>query len=165
MPITQNSSGPQALGALPYEAPDVEFHPVTISEWPGGVDPGNVNDALDVLGSAKFHTRTHIFYLTVPAAADIIPQFDVPANATITYVAGKVDTGSVTVNLYKRNESTPDSGTTDVFSGALTFDTTWASKTITNAALTARQWLVPNVASIASGAPTKLWILVEYTVD
>lgn len=49
--FTMNASGPQ--GPLDLEtigdAPHVEYHPADAPSWPGAVDPGNVNSALDAL--------------------------------------------------------------------------------------------------------------------
>ena len=112
----------------------------------------------------KYRTHSHIFYVVDPVAGDLVPAFCVPAAATITRVGAKVDTGSLTLSCYKRDEATPDTGTTAIVSSQ-SVTTTHGAKTIASAGMTARQWFVPTVVSIDSGTPTKLWVNIEYTVD
>jgi hypothetical protein len=48
------------IAALPPDAAGVSYTPTTPAHWPGGVDPGDVDDALDALAQRpKGEFRIH----------------------------------------------------------------------------------------------------------
>jgi hypothetical protein len=100
-------------------------------------------------------------------------QIQLPTASTITRVSCAVKAAtSVTVNLNKRSEATPDTGGTDVLSAGLVCDTNAQTScssgcdvnTITSAGVSARQ-LVALTISATSGTPDTLRLHVEYTID
>ena len=107
------------------------------------------------------------FYLESPTASDDLPLFWWPENYTITECWGVTDAGTVTFQLNHRPRTAPFSAGTDVFTSAMVADTNGESKTsgdFTDATVDGDRVVFYDSSAVAS-SPTKLLILVKFTVD
>ncbi len=119
-------------------------------------------------------TDTKSFTLFDPVAGDSGRiQWEPGKAITITrvYCSCKAAT-SVTINLNKRTETTPDASGTDVLSAGLVCDTNAQTScasgcdvnTITSGAVAARQIVATTISGV-TGTPDTLRVIAEYTVD
>ena len=88
------------------------------------------------------------------------------ANAvTITSIDCATDTGTATINYYERNETTPNTGTTDGMANFVCDTSPGTPQTsFTDAAIDADDWLTIHIDAVAS-SPTVLNITVKYTLQ
>lgn len=96
---------------------------------------------------------------------DGIVQLKFATAVTITRVSCSVDSGTATIQLDERGETTPDTAGTDVMSSTLACDTDMqGTTTFDNASIAADAPLNLDIDA-TSGTPTKFRLHVEYTVD
>lgn len=124
--------------------------------------------------SAAGRTFTKSFVLLEPVTGDSgMLQVQFPVAVTITRVSASVQGGtSVTLNLDKRAETTPNTAGTDVLSAGLVADTDSQTScaagcdvnTITSGAVSARQLLALTISAV-SGTVSTVRVHVEYTKD
>jgi len=116
--------------------------------------------------AAKHRTITKIFYIEDPLAGDSFPVTFVADNVTFVQVRGVTDVGTVDFNLEHRNTDSPDVVGTDILSSDLQATSSGASTMafVSAGSVAAEQWLNYNASAVA-GAPTKLWVVLEYTID
>ena len=100
-----------------------------------------------------------------PTAADDINLWQVPYGMTVTKVWGTV-TGatSASFNLQKHSSSTLNTTGTNMLTSTLVATTTGASTTSFSSASLSAGDFVNVVTSAISGAPTRLTVMVEYTI-
>jgi len=116
--------------------------------------------------AAKHRTITKIFYIEDPLAGDSFPIAFVADNVTFVQVRAVTDVGTVDFNIERRSTNTPDVVGTDILSADLQALAIGATTTtfVSAGSVAAEQWLNYNASAVAS-APTKLWIVLEYTID
>ncbi len=116
--------------------------------------------------AAKHRTITKIFYIEDPLASDSFPIAFVADNVTFVQVRAITNVGTVDFNIQRRSTNTPDVAGTDILSADLQATAASAATTsfASSGSVAAEQWLNYNASAIAS-APTKLWIVLEYTID
>ncbi len=116
--------------------------------------------------AAKHRTITKIFYIEDPIASDSFPIAFVADNITFVQVRAVTDVGAVDFNIERRSTNTPDVAGTDILSSNLQAVAASANTTAfsSSGSVAAEQWLSYNASAVAS-APTKLWIVLEYTID
>lgn len=114
----------------------------------------------------KQRVRTKTVYIESPAASDVFTFAFVPDAVTLVQVRAVTDTGTVDFNVERRATDTPDVAGTDILSSDLQATAAGANTTTfdNGGAVGAEQWLA-FVASAVASSPTKLWVMVEYTVD
>lgn len=121
------------------------------------------NPTLDL--ATKHRTRTALVTILNPANGDDVPIEWFPNAATITEVYGCTDTGTATIQVTERVRTAPFSSGTDVLTSSLVPDSNGETTTsFSNSSMAADSVLVARVTATAS-SPTKLLILVEYTID
>lgn len=122
------------------------------------------NNDLDLDSEAI--TRIHSIVLFDPTTADTNKIQDKFAIAvTISRVSCSTDTGTATIQLDERSESTPNTAGTDVLSSAIVCDNDSASSTsFSNSGIAADAPLNLQITATAS-TPTVVRIHVDYTVD
>lgn len=128
----------------------------------------NVLDA-----DAELYTSTKSLTILSPTTADTNKvQWQPPLAITFTRVSCSTDTGTVSIILDKRTESTPNTAGTNMLSSALVCDnnsqTSCASgcdvNTLTSNTMTTRQLANLQITATAS-SPTLVRVHVEYTID
>jgi hypothetical protein len=117
--------------------------------------------------SAGLKTRIQSMTIFDPVTGDSgRVQFTIPKTATITRVWCNVKAAtSVTIQLNKRLEGSPDTTGTDVLTASLVCITTGANTTsFASAGVTARAPTALTISAV-SGTPDTLRVFVEYTID
>ncbi len=116
--------------------------------------------------AAKNKTITKVVYIENPIATDSFPVTFVADSVTLVQVRGVTDIGTVDFNLERRATNTPDVAGTDILTADLQALAAGASTAafVSSGAVAAEQWLSYN-ASAVSGTPTKLWVVIEFTID
>ena len=114
---------------------------------------------------AKNKTITKIVYIEDPTAYDSFPIAFVADDVTMVQVRGVTDQGTVNFNIEHRGTNSPNVAGTDTLTSDLQATVTGASSAgFSDATVPAERWINYN-ASAVSGAPTKLWVVIEYTID
>jgi hypothetical protein len=115
--------------------------------------------------ATKNKTVTKIVYIEDPTASDSFPIAFVADDITMVQVRGVTDQGTVDFNIEHRAANTPDVSGTDMLSVDLQATSAGAlSSSFSDATVPGERWLNYN-ASAASGTATKLWVVIEYTID
>lgn len=140
---------------------------VTIGQ--GGTGAATAAAARTALG---VDTDIKCFVLFDPVTGDSgRQQFELPYAATVTRVYGSVKAAtSVTINLDKRAEATPDTTGTNVLSAGLVLDTNGQTScsascdvnTITSASISSRAPVALTISAV-TGTPDTARLCVEYT--
>ncbi|HEY4682744.1 MAG TPA: hypothetical protein VIH17_05785 [Candidatus Acidoferrales bacterium] len=141
-----------------------------------GVSSAMISDGVvasaDLATANKTDTKSMVLFDPVTGDSGRI-QWEPGKAITITRVYCSVKAAtSVTVNLNKRVETTPDTAGTDVLSAGLVCDTNAQTScasgcdvaTITSAGVTARQIAALTISAV-TGTPDTLRVIAEYTVD
>lgn len=164
-------SGPTA--ARTYTLPDanatIQTNAADITIADGGTGAGTAAAARTNLG---VDTETRSFVIFDPVTTDSgRQQFELPWAATVTRVYCSVKAAtSVTINLDKRAEATPDTAGTNVLSAGLVCDTNGQTScsagcdvaTISSASVTTRSPVALTISAL-TGTPDTLRVTVEFT--
>lgn len=114
---------------------------------------------------AKNKTVTKIIYIEDPTATDSFPMGYVPNAAAMVAVRAVTDTGTVDFNIEKRAKLTPDVAGTDIWTADKQATAAGLEQTgFDSGSIGADEWLHFSASAVA-GAPTKLWVSLEYTID
>lgn len=163
---THNTGGTDALTALSAAIltsgiiPDARMPDLT-------GDVTTSEGAVATTLATKLRTHSRIIYIESPTASDVFPVTYVPDTATVIAIRGVTDTGTVTFNIEKRGKFTPATTGTDVLNTDMVADATGEEETDAadmSEAVSADNWLV-YVASAVASSPTKLWVVIEWTID
>ena len=132
------------------------------------VTSDKISDGSVALADLATATRTHIqsSFIESPATNDDgRVQFKFPLNSTLQRVSCSTNTGSITIQLDERGESTPNTAGTDVLSANLACDSdSQITTSFNDAAIAANAVLNMDVIS-KSGSPNAVRIHIEYTMD
>lgn len=106
-----------------------------------------------------------IIYIQDIEGTDDFPLGYVPQGCTVTKVVHKTDTGTVTYNIEKRAQLTPDLAGTNIWTvDEVASSTGEVITSFDSASISADQWLNFNASAVAS-SPTKLWIAVVAEIN
>ncbi len=115
--------------------------------------------------ATKNRTLTKIVYIESPTATDSLPITFLADAVTLVQIRGVTDTGTVDFNIEHRATNTPGVTGTNTLTADLQAVAAGASSSnFADATVPAERWLNYH-ASAVSGAPTKLWVAIEYTID
>ena len=161
-----------AFSNLSGQASDTQIADGAVDGGTGGEIADGTVDSNDLATANKTDTRSFTLFEPVTGDSGRI-QWEPGRAITITRVYCSVKAAtSVTLNLDKRTETTPDTAGTDVLSAGLVCDTNAQTScaagcdvnTITSAGVTARQ-IVATTISAVTGTPDTLRVVVEFTTD
>jgi hypothetical protein len=125
----------------------------------------SINGSNELVANLDPATYMHGIYVEFPSGSDELPIAKIRNNSTVTEVRGHTDTGTVTLNIERRAESTTspdDVAGTDVCSDDLVADSDGQETTTfdDSGEVDADEWLYLAVTSISS-SPTKLWVTIK----
>jgi len=108
---------------------------------------------------------TKVFYIESPTNADNYPICFCDEASTVNEVWAETDTGTVDFNIEKRAHGSAESAGTNIFTSDVQADDDgYNTTTINSPTVSADYWLFYCSSAVAS-SPTKLWIVVKYTLN
>lgn len=103
-----------------------------------------------------------VLYIESPAATDAFPIAYVPEAATMIAVRAVTDAGTVSFNIEKRGELTPDVAGTDVWSSDKQATVSGLEQSAFDSGTIAADSWLHYAASAVNSSPGKLWVAVVY---
>lgn len=145
-------------------ATDLSYTPGDETDWPGGVDPGDVDDALDA--NASRLTALEVFkktlYATFPEVGDALFMFRLSQALTVTEVEAWTDKGTVDVQIEER--TTLDVSGTELLTADLVADDTGETTSAFDDDSVASGSYVVFMVKAVDGSPEAVWCTVTGTL-
>ncbi len=145
-------------------ATDLSYTPGNPADWDDGVDPGDVDDALDQLAErvTDGEVLKKTLYATFPEVGDALFMVRVSQALTVTEVEAWTDTGTVDVQIEER--ATLDVSGTELLTADLVADDTGeATSAFDDDSVASGNYVVFMVKATA-GSPEAVWCTVTGTL-
>lgn len=115
--------------------------------------------------AAKLKSQPGVLYIENPVAADEFVIAYCPNACTMKRVVLKTDAGTIDGNIFIRDETTPDSGTTKIWAADKQATSTGTAYTSFDTAAIGTGKVLVWKASAKGGSPTKLWVFHDKEVS